>query len=109
MVVNAGRLQQAVHAGMTLTPSKFEIKVRGHMKLAKLQISLRIDLLRHLATVAMTISPLPGLFLNNTWCARECEPKMGVWGRVPSGGPRGRVADETSGALKLARSLCLKQ
>jgi len=62
VIVNAGRLQQAVHAGTTLTPSK--IKVRGHMKLTKLQISIRIDLLHHLAAVAMTVSPLPGLFLS---------------------------------------------
>ena len=62
MIVNAGRPQQAVHGGMTLTPSKIEVKVRGHMKLAKLQISLRIDLLRHLAAAAMTVSRLPGLF-----------------------------------------------
>jgi len=43
------RPQQAVHAGMTLTLSKTVFKIRGHMKLAKLQIFLRIpvDLLRN--------------------------------------------------------------
>jgi len=61
--VNAGRPQHAMHAGMTLTWSKIEVKARGQMKLAKLQISLRIDLLRHIATAAMTVNPLPGLFL----------------------------------------------
>jgi len=35
VIVIAGRPQQAMHAGMTLTPSKIEVKVRGHMKLAK--------------------------------------------------------------------------
>jgi len=42
VIVNAGRPQQAVHFGVTLTPSKIEVKVRGYMKFAKLQISLRI-------------------------------------------------------------------
>ena len=68
MIVNAGRPQQAVHGGMTLTPSKIEVKVRSHMKLAKLQISLRTDLLHHLAAAAMTVSPHPGLFLRLALC-----------------------------------------
>jgi len=63
VIVNAGKPQQAMHAGMTLTWSKIEVKVTGQMKLAKLQISLRTDLLRHIAAAAMTVSPLPELFL----------------------------------------------
>jgi len=47
---------------MTLTPSKIGIKVRDRMKLAKLQISLTIELC-HLAAAVMTINSLPGLFL----------------------------------------------
>ena len=61
MTVNGFRPQQAVDAGMTLTLSKIEVKVRIHMKLTKLQISPRIDL-HHLAVSQMIVSPLPGLF-----------------------------------------------
>jgi len=61
VIVNAGRPQQAVYAGMTLIHSR-SMSRSGHMKLATLQISLRIDLC-HLAAAAMTVSALPGLFL----------------------------------------------
>jgi len=63
VIVYAGGLQQVMHTDMTLTPSTVEVKVKSQMKLAKLQISLRIDLLHHFATAAMTVSALPGLFL----------------------------------------------
>jgi len=52
-----------MHASMTLTPSKIEVKVRGHMSLATLQMSLTIHLLRYVATVLMSVSKVPELFL----------------------------------------------
>jgi len=56
--------KRGVHADITLTLLKIEVKVRGHMSLAKLQVSLRTDLC-HLAAAAMTVSPLPWLFFTS--------------------------------------------
>jgi len=39
-----------------MTPSKIKVNVRDHMKLANLQLSLKMDLFRHLAAAAMTAS-----------------------------------------------------
>jgi len=45
-----------MHTGVTVTPSKIEVNVRDHMKLANLQLSLKTDLFRHLAAAAMTVN-----------------------------------------------------
>jgi len=69
MVGCAGSLVCIVRADMTLTRSKVNGKVTGLLDFRKLHFSrsifnLTIDLLRHLAAAAMTVSSFPGLFLS---------------------------------------------